>query len=114
MIDKALVDEYVHAIEIAYAKFYGDRFPMLDVPTIYVEYGRRFARVVSDEGFGRQRFVHAFVDMTNGDVLKSAGWKSPQRSRDGRLAVRYNLANPASRVLCFERIDPYGAYLYER
>lgn len=111
MIDKAVVNEYVHAIEIAQAAYYGERYPTLDIPVVYVEYGRRFARIVQERG---QRSVHAFVDMTNGDVLKSAGWSAPQRTRDGKLAVRYNLLDPISKANCFASIDPHGGYLYQR
>jgi hypothetical protein len=77
---------------------------------VYPEYGRRFTRIVIDRG--SQRFVHAFVDMTNGDVIKSAGWKAPQKGKNG-LAVRFNLVDDESRERGFSAIDPYGSYLYE-
>jgi hypothetical protein len=78
---------------------------------IYPEYGRRFTRIVSEDDRG-SRHVHAFVDMTNGDVIKSAGWKAPQRGKNG-LAVRFNLVDDESREAGFRAIDPYGSYLYE-
>lgn len=76
----------------------------------YAEYGRRFARIVVEDG--SHRHVHAFVDVTNGDVIKAAGWKAPQRGVNG-LAVRFNLLDDYSRERGYSKIDPYGGYLYE-
>jgi hypothetical protein len=77
---------------------------------VSAENGRRFTRIVQDNG--TQRFVHAFVDMTNGDVIKAAGWKAPQRGVNG-LAVRFNLLDDASRENAYAKMDPHGGYLYE-
>lgn len=77
---------------------------------VYAENGRRFTRIVIEDG--SQRHVHAFVDMTNGDVIKAAGWKAPQRGVNG-LAVRFNLLDDESRERAYYHIDPYGGYLYE-
>ena len=78
---------------------------------VSAEYGRRFVRIVQDNG--TQRFVHCFIDITTGDVIKSAGWKAPQKDKDG-FAVRYNLLDTASREECYSKMDPYGSYLYKR
>ena len=43
--------------------------------TITVDYGKKYARVVHANG--AQRSVHTFVNMINGDILKSGGWKAP-------------------------------------
>jgi len=77
---------------------------------VYPEHGRRFSRIVIEDG--SHRHVHAFVDMTNGDVIKSAGWNAPQRGKNG-LAVRFNLLDDESRERGYSAIDPYGSYLYE-
>lgn len=105
----ALLDDYVVALQAMLNKHAEGR-PYLR-QAVFVEMGRKFARVGTDNG--TQRSVHAFVDMTTGDVIKPAGWKAPQKDKSG-LAVRYCLADPASKALCFERMDPYGAYLYQR
>lgn len=77
---------------------------------VYPENGRRFARIVVEEG--SHRHVHAFVDITNGDVIKAAGWKAPQKGKNG-LAVRFNLLDDAARENAYAKMDPYGGYLYE-
>ena len=49
-----------------------------DAPhNIYVEYGKKYARVVHADASGPSRSVHTFVNMINGDILKSGGWKAP-------------------------------------
>lgn len=80
---------------------------------ISIEPGRRFARVVYEDSRSLSRHVHAFVDLRTGDVLKAAGWKAPQKDRDG-LAVRFSLADPDDRARCYAAIDPWGSYLYKR
>ena len=42
---------------------------------ITIDYGKKYARVVHENGV--QRSVHTFVNMINGDILKSGGWKAP-------------------------------------
>jgi hypothetical protein len=45
---------------------YTTKFPTLDVPELSVDKGRKFARIVVDNG--AQKSVHCFIDLTNGDV----------------------------------------------
>jgi hypothetical protein len=113
MIDQKYLDAYCDAIREAEERHRADRgYDYLKPSMISIDRGRRFARIVMDNG--TQRHVHAFVDLTNGDVIKSGGWKAPQKSRDGVLAVRFNLVDDASREECFAKIDPHGGYLYDR
>ena len=84
--------------------------------TYSIQNGRKYLRVVCTDEHG-SRSVHAFIDKSNGNILKAAGWKSPQRDKDG-LAVRANLADPKAREDLFNRLyaDPqliYGYYLYK-
>lgn len=108
MIDHKYVEMYLERLAVVCNE--RDDFSKRHPQLISAEYGRRFTRIVQDNG--TQRFVHAFVDMTNGDVIKSAGWKAPQRGVNG-LAVRFNLVDDESRERAFQHIDPYGSYLYE-
>lgn len=108
MIDIEYVDEFIDRLSAVFnEREHGKQFPEL----ISVEYGRKFARIVHDNG--TQRFVHCFIDMSTGDVIKSAGWQAPQRGKNG-LAIRYNLLDDESRALCYTKMDPYGSYLYAR
>lgn len=109
-IEKEYVEWYCRAIQEASARYYEARGWGNSTSLVYPEYGRRFTRIVSEGE--NQRFVHAFVDMTNGDVIKASGWKAPQRGKNG-LAVRFNLLDHESRECGFRSIDPHGGYLYE-
>ena len=48
--------------------------------------------------------VHAFIDPTNGNIYKAAGWASPANG------VRYNIFE--NNFLDRVKPDPYGSYLY--
>lgn len=61
--------------------------------------GRRYVKVIAVLG-NTQRSVHCFVDMKNGDVLKSAGWNKPAKGARGNI---YNEDNGLTRM------TPYGA-----
>jgi hypothetical protein len=52
-------------------------------PTLSAEPGRRFIRIVADNG--HQRSAWAFVDRENGDVLKCDGWKRPAKGARGNI-----------------------------
>ena len=71
------------------------------------EKGRKYARIVHITQPSKQRSAHAFVDLTTGDVYKSASWKSPAKG------VRYNLLDDKSREEMYRRADWAGGYLYK-
>ena len=62
---------------------YTTQFKNLTVPTLSVDKGRKYARIVVDNGV--QKHVHCFIDMTNGNVLKAAGWKAPAKHARGNI-----------------------------
>lgn len=56
--------------------------------------GPRFVRITKTEGDPKNpvaRSVYAFVDMTDGSILKTSSWAAPTRSKGGALAVRGNI-----------------------
>ena len=68
---------------------------------VSVMFGRKYARLVlSSTNGGTSRSVHCFVDMTNGDVLKSASWKAPAKHARG------NIYNSDQGMGC---VNQYGA-----
>ena len=68
---------------------------------VTVDMGRKYARIVSNDGNGGQRTVHTFVNLWNGDILKSGGWAAPQKN-----GVRGNIF---ADDLGADRINEYGA-----
>ncbi len=67
------------------------------LPTFKVIVGTRFLRVMRDNS------AHAFIDRTNGDVLKPASWKAPAKHARG------NIFNPDNGLSCMGEYGP--AYL---
>ncbi len=50
-------------------------------PTVTAEKGRRYVRLIrtNDAGKGASA-CYGFLDLTNGDLLKPASWKAPERN----------------------------------
>src|SRR5436189_184485 len=53
--------------------------------TLRLERGKRYGRVVRIEAGQTSGSAHAFIDATNGDVLKPAGWKAPAKHARGNI-----------------------------
>lgn len=54
-----------------------------ELPKLTCEHGKRYVRVVRNDGTSRS--AHAFIDTTNGDVLKPDGWKRPAKGARGNI-----------------------------
>lgn len=65
-------------------------FPNLPTVTFETMPGKRYVRIVRGDASGGQRSVHCFVDTTNGDVLKAAGWKAPAKHARGNIFDEQN------------------------
>lgn len=61
-----------------------ERYPSLEKPVITYTEGKRYVKLVRDGS------VYCFVDMTNGDVLKAAGWKAPAKHARGNIFDEHN------------------------
>lgn len=68
---------------------------------------RKYAKIILHTPQG-QRSAHAFVDLSTGDVYKSASWKAPAKN-----GVRFNLVDEKSRQEMYQRADWAGGYLYK-
>lgn len=53
------------------------RYPTLTAPTLSVEPGKRFARIVATDS---QRSCVGFIELATGDLYKSASWKAPAKN----------------------------------
>jgi len=78
---------------------YAERYALLPLPTVTVEWGRRYAKIIVID---RSRSVHSFVDRTNGDILKAATWAAPAKHARGSVLA----ATTADRL---SAVSPYGA-----
>lgn len=86
-------------------RYFAAQYPSLTPSTLTIDpQGQRYLRIVSTNDGGRgQRSVFAFLDATNGDVLKPASWRAPAKHARG------NLFDPSGGLA---KVGPYGpAYL---
>lgn len=90
--------EFVAQAQVKVNTYYAKNFPTLKTPKIEFEPGRRYIRLI--ETGESQRSCFGFIDATNGDVLKSAGWKSPAKN-----FARGNLFDANGGL---GRVGPYG------
>lgn len=82
---------------------YGDTYPL--VVKLELMRGQKYIRVVRMERSRTtneliNQSAHAFVDTTNGDVLKTASWKMPAKHARG------NIFDASNGLSC---MGPYGA-----
>lgn len=52
------------------------------VPTLRADFGTRYIRIMRVDS---SEAAHAFIDRTNGDVLKPATWKAPAKHARGNI-----------------------------
>ena len=79
---------FVTAAQAIVDKHYNDNYPRQGAKLSTTK-GRRYVRVVKTGMFDGEEVkgqsVYCFVDTTNGDVLKAAGWKSPAKHARGNI-----------------------------
>jgi hypothetical protein len=62
-------------------------YPPVRKPVLSTEHGRKYIRIVCTDHpeINSGISVYCFVDSTNGDILKSAGWKGPAKHARGNI-----------------------------
>lgn len=98
MITDAELQAFCEAVDAkrkAYYEAQGYTTTLAAMQPATFERGGKNARIVTNETGSRSAFC--FVDLSNGDILKSAGWKAPAKGARG------NIKNGAADV------GPYGA-----
>ena len=93
---KAFVDGGQKIINDHFAKAYSSLIPN----ELRTSNGRRYVKIISvrkitTDGSDGQRSVWAFIDKTNGDVLKPASWAAPAKHARGNI---YNSDNGLGNV----------------
>lgn len=90
----AALDAYLKGKEHGY-------FQKVDVIT-----GKKFAKIAVMRG--GQRSVYCFIDLSNGDILKSAGWKAPAKGKRG------SILNEGYDIGDGKPCDEFGSGMYMR
>lgn len=84
---------YTQEVQAMLKKYWEDRnFTFAPIPKVELEEGTRYMRVkVNEYDFSGKKVgsrTHTFIDRTNGDILKAATCKAPQKN-----GVRGNIFN---------------------
>jgi hypothetical protein len=96
-------------LEVLVEKSNDVHLPHRDIKYV-LEPGRKYTKVVREEWWDNSdrvsKSVHAFIDNSNGDIYKAAGWKAPAKN-----GARFNVVNDIETLL--QVCDPFGSYLYK-
>ena len=78
------LESYVVALTAYHKEHYAKQFPNLVAPEFEVQAGKRFAKIIEwNIGHDGKRYgssVHCFVELSNGNIWKSASWSQPQKN----------------------------------
>ncbi len=83
MITETLLTEWLAKAQEIVDSDYDSFMPQprhVNGPILIIEKGKRYARIVATDDRRAQRSAWGFIDLTNGDVLKAAGWKAPAKN----------------------------------
>jgi hypothetical protein len=96
----AAIDAFIVDSQNKINSHYQKNLPNLPVPQLAMMPGSKYVRIVLRDVVSRSAW--AFVDRTNGNVLKAASWKAPAKH------ARANVFDPTS----WTTVTSYGpAYL---
>ena len=76
--------------------------------------GKVYDKIIVEQGQNQTQSVHAFVVRATGELVKAATWNAPQKSTDGKLAVRFDLHSPIGFHNAVAAADKSGSYLYAK
>lgn len=76
-VTQAQIDAFLAGVAKIHGDYMARNFSNLSPEQFSVEVGGRYARIV--RAGPAQRSVHCFIDLTNGNVLKAASWKAPEK-----------------------------------
>jgi len=72
--DTAL-QNWVNLLQDMWRAYFAQHYTNLQPPKVELEPGLKYIRVVQVDS---QRCVYCFIDKSNGNILKPAGWKAPE------------------------------------
>jgi hypothetical protein len=86
----AAMDTFIKGCQRIHTDHMERHYPNVTPDVIYPRQGKRYIKVVRARADGTQGSVHCFVDTTNGDVLKAAGWSAPAKHARGNVFDDHN------------------------
>ena len=82
-------EDFLPALTKFVGVHFSERLSNLTPPTFEALVGRKNAKIVKVEN-GRAEYVHCFIDLATGDVLKAASWKAPAKHSRGNIFTDEN------------------------
>ena len=90
---KARINLFVSLLQDLYNAEYTAKYEMLVPPRIEIDAGGvKYLRIKVTQQYERdgiisdgQCSVYCFIDLSNGDILKAAGWKAPAKGARGNI-----------------------------
>ena len=74
------LDKYVEMIQQKNNHYWKiNEFTFSDPPIVSAWIATKYAKIVKEDANGGQTFVHSFVNLENGDILKG-NWKAPVKN----------------------------------
>lgn len=99
------IDAFVDALQVRINAKYAKHYPNLTPDVVHVEAGRKYAKIVKASPTGMKGFsnrtVHCFIEMSTGDIYKSASWKAPAKHVRGSVLTEDH---------GMSAVDEYGAH----
>lgn len=89
---RARIVELAQRLTVRWTDEQAKQFPKLAAPTVEVQYGQRYARIIRRDGSSGS--AAGFVDMTSGAIYYPKGWKGPvtKQVRGSVLADDYGMS----------------------
>lgn len=76
------IDGYMEAAQAKINQHYAEDLPNLTAPILELSPGRKFHKIWAKDTHDR---IFAFIDTTNGDILKPASCKAPAKHARGNV-----------------------------
>lgn len=82
-VTEADITPFIEAAQVVINEHTATNFPGLKPDTLEVTYGRKYAKIASVCRGSHSAW--AFIDLTNGDILKPASWAKPAKHARGNI-----------------------------
>jgi hypothetical protein len=73
------IKNWVNLLQDMWKEYFAKHYTNLQPPKVELQPGSKFIKVIMADN--SQRSVYCFIDKSNGNILKPAGWKAPEPKR---------------------------------
>lgn len=91
MVTREMVEAFAAKCDAAVRSHMEKTCPSIRPDRVVIDWGRKYAKLVREDHTGKScRSAYAFIDLSNGDVLKAAAWARPAKHARGNLLDESN------------------------